>query len=150
MTFAGTHITFCKPEPSFDFFAITADGKQRNAAGAPYGTEFKKGVIKCHCHRLLVHKLMKSVSRVKGFEEKAVQRVVVQLDGNTSPAKEASEENELHSSIWEEVQLERQKKYCAKYRRHKIFDGFLLGYRIILLLIVVWTMAFGCSLLEGW
>jgi len=93
---------------------------------------------------------MQAASRVKGFEEKAVQRVVVQLDGNTPPANNDCEAEDTHSSIWEEVQLERQKKYCAKYRRHKIFDGFLLGYRIILLLIVVWTMAFGCSLLEGW
>ena len=93
---------------------------------------------------------MQSVSRVESFEGKAVQRVVVQLDGNTPPAKEASEEEEWHSSIWEKVQLERQKKHCAAYRRHQVFDGFLLGYRIILLFIVVWTMAFGCSLLEGW
>ena len=93
---------------------------------------------------------MQSARRVENFEEKAVDRVVVQLDGNPPPAKEVSEEDEWHSSIWEEVQLERQKKYCANYRRHKIFDGFLLGYRIIMLLIVVWTMAFGCSFLEGW
>ena len=97
-----------------------------------------------------IHKLMKSVSRVKEFEGKAVQRVVVQLDGNDPPANNDCEAEDAYSSIWEKVQLERQKKYCANYRRHKIFDGFLLGYRIIMLLIVVWTMAFGCSFLEGW
>ena len=92
---------------------------------------------------------MQSARRVEKFEEKAVKRVVVQLLEDP-PAKEASEEDEWHSSIWEEVQLERQKKHCAAYRRHQVFDGFLLGYRIILLFILVWTMAFGCSLLEGW
>ena len=93
---------------------------------------------------------MQSAIRVEKFEEKAVDRVVVQLVDDEPSTNEDCGEEAWYRSLCEEVQLERQKKHCAAYRRHQVFDGFLLGYRIILLFILVWTMAFGCSLLEGW